>query len=447
MKSADSDSASTAVPARLAALRVYLHRSVLAMLFLGFSAGLPFPLVFATLSAWLSTAGVSKASIGMFAWIGITYSLKVLWAPLVDRLALPGLTAWLGRRRSWMLLAQCGITGALFGLSQADPAANLAAVAWLSLAVAFGSATQDIAVDAWRIEAAELSSQGAMAASYQFGYRLAMLAAGAGSLFIADAFSWSAAYRSMAVLMVVGMVTVLMIGEPIASPEAHVGATRPLPVLQRLNLWVSTAVIGPFADFFHRHGGRAFVLLGFIACYRIADLVLGVMANPFYIDIGFSLSEIATVTKVFGFAVTMIGAALGGVVVARYGVARPLVAGAIMVAVTNLLFAWLAWWGADIRLLMVTISADNMAAGFTGTVFIAFLSSLTSAAYTATQYALFSALMTLIGNFVGGFSGRVVEATDWITFFVYTACAGLPAIVLAMVVARRAHAENRRRCA
>lgn len=433
MKSADPDTAPAAVPGQRSALRVYLHRRVLAMLFLGFSAGLPFPLVFATLSAWLSTAGVSKASIGMFAWIGIAYSLKVFWAPLVDRLPVPGLTSALGQRRGWMLLAQSAIVAALLGLSQADPAADLAAVAWLSLAVAFGSATQDIAIDAWRIEAAELRSQGAMAASYQFGYRLAMLAAGAGSLFIADALSWSAAYRSMAALMVVGMVTVLVIGEsPAASRE-----TDAEPVMQRLRRWIAMAVIGPFADFFGRHGRRALVLIGFVACYRIADLTLGVMANPFYIDIGFSLSEIAAVSKVFGFAVTMVGAALGGVAVARYGTARPLVAGAIMVALTNLLFAGLAWWGADIRLLMLTISADNLAAGFTGTVFIAFLSGLTSAAYTATQYALFSALMTLPGNFIGGFSGRVVEATDWITFFVYTACAGLPAIVLAMIVARR----------
>ena len=227
---------------RLAALQVYLQRRVLAMLFLGFSAGLPFPLVFATLSAWLSTAGISKASIGMFAWVGITYSLKFLWAPLVDRLALPGLTAWFGRRRSWMLVAQVGVATALLGLSGADPAADLGRVAWLSLGVAFCSATQDIALDAWRIESAEVRQQGAMAASYQFGYRLAMLAAGAGSLFIADLFSWPAAYRAMAALMAVGVVTVLLIAEPRARarrrcrgpPMAHrgcvgspIGSSRP----------------------------------------------------------------------------------------------------------------------------------------------------------------------------------------------------------------------------
>jgi PAT family beta-lactamase induction signal transducer AmpG len=424
----------------LAGLRVYLHRRVLAMLFLGFSAGLPFPLVFATLSAWLSTAGVSKASIGMFAWVGITYSLKVFWAPLVDRLALPGLTAWLGRRRSWMLFAQLGVVAALTGLAGADPAADLAAVAWLALAVAFCSATQDIAVDAWRIEAVEARVQGAMAAAYQFGYRLAMLAAGAGALVVADLVSWSAAYQTMAALMLVGVATVLLIDEPEASRRAAAVAPVPGATLpERLSQWFVSAVAGPFADFFRRNGGWALVLLGFIACYRISDLVLGVMANPFYIDIGFTLSQIATIAKVFGFVMTMLGAALGGVAVARYGVTRPLVGGAILVAVTNMLFAGLAAWGTpDLRFLMVTISADNLAAGFAGTVFIAYLSSLTSVAYTATQYALFSALMTLLGNFIGGFSGRVVEATDWVTFFLYASAMGLPAIALSMVVFRRA---------
>ncbi len=432
-----------APPGRRAALRVYLHPRVLAMLFLGFSAGLPFPLVFATLSAWLSTAGVSKASIGMFAWVGITYSLKFTWAPLVDRLALPGLTAWLGRRRSWMLLAQLGVAAALLALATADPAADLTRVAWLSLAVAFCSATQDIALDAWRIEAVDARVQGAMAATYQFGYRLAMLAAGAGALVVADLVSWRAAYQTMAALMTVGMITVLLVGEPPRGPGSVAVATAAGAGPGRgLAQWFVTAVAGPFADFFRRNGGWALVLLGFIACYRISDLILGVMANPFYIDIGFSLSQIATIAKVFGFVMTLVGAALGGVAVARYGAVRPLVAGAVLVACTNMFFAGLAAYGEpDLRFLMVTISADNLAAGFAGTVFIAYLSSLTSVAYTATQYALFSALMTLLGNFIGGFSGRVVEASDWVMFFLYASAMGLPAIALSLVVARRARAR------
>lgn len=444
MTSGSAEPRADAAPGGLAALRVYLHRRVLAMLFLGFSAGLPFPLVFATLSAWLSTEGVSKTSIGMFAWVGITYSLKFLWAPLVDRLAIPALTAAVGRRRSWMLLAQLGVAGALLRLSGADPSGDLVGVALLSLAVAFCSATQDIAVDAYRIEAVAVRVQGAMAASYQFGYRLAMLAAGAGALYIADFLSWSAAYRAMAALMMVGVATVLVIDEPEVSRAAASRAAAPAaPWFARISQWFVTAVIGPFADFFRRNGRWAFWLLGFIACYRISDLILGVMANPFYLDIGFSLSEIATIAKVFGFVMTMAGAALGGVAVARYGAVRPLIAGAALVAVTNLCFAGLAAWGApDLRFLMVTISADNLAAGFAGTVFIAYLSGLTSVAYTATQYALLSALMTLLGNFIAGFSGRVVEASDWVTFFFYASAMGVPAILLSMVVARRERAAR-----
>ncbi|MFO1354734.1 MAG: AmpG family muropeptide MFS transporter [Gammaproteobacteria bacterium] len=418
---------------------IYLHRRVLAMLFLGFSAGLPFPLVFATLSAWLATAGISKSSIGMFAWVGMTYSLKFLWAPLVDRLPLPGLGGWLGRRRSWMLVAQAGVAAALVALAGADPGVDLARVALLSLAVAFCSATQDIAIDAWRIEAVGQRLQGAMAAAYQFGYRLAMLAAGAGALFVADLASWSAAYRSMAVLMLVGMITVFIIEEPLRGATAPAAPVGPQSAGGRLRSWFLSAVVGPFADFFHRNGAWGLVLLGFITCYRISDLILGVMANPFYIDIGFSLSQIATIAKVFGFGMTLAGAALGGVVVARWGAVRPLVAGAILVAGTNLLFAGLAWHHApDLRFLMATISADNLAAGFAGTVFIAYLSGLTSVAYTATQYALFSALMTVLGNFIGGFSGVVVEASSWVSFFLYASAMGLPAIVLSLVVVRRA---------
>jgi PAT family beta-lactamase induction signal transducer AmpG len=418
-------------------MRVYLHPRVLAMLFLGFSAGLPFPLVFATLTAWLMTANVSMAEIGMFAWVGVLYSLKFLWAPLVDWIKIPILTRWLGRRRSWMLVAQVGVAGSLVALSGSDPNTDLGRVAWLALATAFFSATQDISVDAYRIEAVASRVQGAMAASYQFGYRLALLIAVAGALYLADLTSWALAYQTMAALMGVGMITVLVIAEP-DKPDGDTG-TGAIAVqgTRRFIDWFTTAVIGPFSEFFRRNGSWALVLLLFISCYRISDLVLGIMANPFYIDIGFSLSEIATVTKVFGFFVTMLGAALGGVVVVRYGVERPLIIGAVMLAVTNLFFAVMAWVGADMRMLVVTVSADNLAAGFTGTVFIAYLSSLTNVAYTATQYALFSSLMTLPGKIISGFSGRVVESIDWFYFFIYASALGIPAVLLAMVVVRR----------
>ena len=417
------------------ALRVYLHPRVLAMLFLGFSAGLPFLLVAGTLTAWLKTVNVGIAEIGMFGWIGILYALKFLWAPLIDRLPLPGLTSWLGRRRGWILASQLGITAALLGLAVADPVVSLERVAWLALAAAFFSATQDIVVDAYRIEAVEPKVQGAMAASYQFGYRLAILVAGAGALFIADLVSWRVAYQVMAMCMGVGIVTVLLIDEPdtrVTEPDGDISGSP----MQRLSGWFADAVAGPFVEFFQRNGNWAIVLLVFIGLYRLSDMVWGVMANPFYLELGFSLSEIAAVSKVFGTIVTFVGIAVGGVYVARFGLGGPLIAGAIMLAVTNLVFAGMAYWGADLWFLTLTISADNFAAGFTGTVFIAYLSSLTNVNYTATQYALFSSLMSLPGKIVSGFSGYIVESTDWVMFFLYVAAMGIPGIVLAFMVVR-----------
>ncbi len=410
-------------------LAIYTQPRVLAMLVLGFASGLPFPLVFTTLTAWLTTTGVSKSQIGMFAWAGIAYSVKFAWAPLVDRLGIPGLTAWFGRRRSWMLLSQCGVIAVLLLMSVTDPATRLVQIALLTVVLAVCSATQDIVVDAWRIEAVAERLQGAMAAAYQVGYRTAVLVAGAGALYIADLGSWGLAYQVMAALMLPGVLAALLVAEPaVAISPAGVNS---------LTDWFSTAVVGPFREFFQRVGGFGFVLLLFIGSYRISDMVLGVMANPFYIDTGFSLSEIATVTKVFGFGITLVGAALGGVAVARYGAARPLVAGAVLLAASNLVFIGLAQAGPDLGWLIAAICADNLAAGFVGTIFIAYLSSLTNVAYTATQYALFTSLMSLPGRLLSGFSGQVVEMSGWVNFFIYTTAAGIPAILLAMVVVRR----------
>ncbi len=395
-------------------------------------------LVAGTLTAWLTVDGVSMAEVGMFAWVGIMYSVKFVWAPVIDRLRLPLLDRWLGRRRSWMLVAQIGVGLALMGLAYSEPAVDLGRFAWLALLVSFASATQDIVVDAYRIEAVEMKVQGAMAASYQLGYRVALLIAGAGVLYMAQFASWQIAYQSMALLMCVGIITVLLIDEPESS-----GSSTPLEQSQPLSAWFTDGVIGPFVEFFSRNGRWALVLLAFIGVYRVSDMVLGVMANPFYIDIGFSLAEIATVTKVFGFGVTIAGAAIGGVAVARYGVAGPLVFGAILLAVTNLLFAGLAVYGKAVWFLFITIGADNLAAGFTGTIFIAYLSGLTNVAYTATQYALFSSLMTLPGKIIAGFSGQVVEAVDWFVFFIYASAMGLPAVLLAYIVTRHDEQSGR----
>lgn len=420
-------------------LGVYQNPRVLAMLFLGFSAGLPFPLVAGTLLAWLRTADVGLSEIGMFGWVGILYSLKFLWAPLTDSIDFPGMTRWLGRRRSWMLVSMICVTIGLVALAFTDPAANLELIAWLALLVAFGSATQDIVVDAYRIESVGPEVQGAMAASYQAGYRVALQAiAGAVAFYIADFMSFQFAYLVMAVLMGVGMLTVLLISEPEVNQEENLADDRSEPgAAFSFGEWFRRAVIGPFADFFGQHGYWAVVLLIFIGVYRISDMVLGVMAYPFYIDLGFSLSEIATVTKVFGVFVTLFGAAMGGVAVARYSLNGPLIFGAVLLAITNLFFAAMAAVGAELWLLVITISADNLAAGFTGTVFIAYLSGLTNTAYTATQYALFSSLMTLPGKLISGFSGFIVESIDWFSFFIYASGMGIPAIIFAVVITRR----------
>jgi PAT family beta-lactamase induction signal transducer AmpG len=425
-------------PGWLQALGIYRHPRVAAMLFLGFSAGLPFALVAGTLAAWLTRAGVSMTSVGMFAWVGLLYAFKFAWAPLVDQLRIPLLTHVLGRRRSWMLLAQIGVAGALVAMAMLGPTENLITFAGLAVFVAFSSATQDIAVDAWRIEAVDPEVQGAMAASYQLGYRVALLISGGGALAIGDEISFSLAYQVMAVLMGIGMITVLVISEPEASLK---NTMQHLSIIQEPARWLDEAVIQPFAEFFTRNASQAVVILLFIGIYRISDMVLGVMANPFYLETGFSGLQIFGYVKTVGLFAVLSGAALGGIAVLRYGLGGPLVFGAIILAVTNLSFVGLAIVGANIPFLVLTICADNLAQGFTGTVFIAYLSSLTNVSYTATQYALFTSLMVLPGKFLSGFSGVVVDAVGWISFFLYASLMGIPAIILALMVSKQMQAQ------
>ncbi|EHA16867.1 MFS transporter [Halomonas sp. HAL1] len=432
----------------LAALAIYCRAPVITMLFLGFSAGLPFLLVFSTLSAWLRSDGVEVAAIGFFAWIGMLYSIKFFWAPVVDRLALPLMTRTFGQRRGWMLLAQGMIAAGLVGLAGLSPVGNLGWVALFALLVAFGSATQDIAIDAYRIESADDDVQAAMASTYIIGYRGGLLAAGAGALYIAASASWNVAYLSMAALMSVGALTVLLRPEPkraslsiqlIHEPKvrAFIRASRGKPkIIRRLGAWSIGALVCPFTDFFSRYGVKALGILVFIAVFRISDLAMASMANPLYIDLGFSLAEIANVTNIFGIAMSIAGGILGGLFVARYGIGPLLIFGAGLVMVTNLLFALLAMVGSQLPMLVVTIIGDNLANGLASAVFIAFLSSLTSRAYTATQYALFSSLMTLPGKFLSGFGGLVVTAQGYPSFFVIATLLGLPAIILAIWISR-----------
>ncbi|AGA35386.1 AmpG permease [Thioalkalivibrio nitratireducens DSM 14787] len=432
---------------------MYGHPRVIGMLFLGFSAGLPLLLVGGTFTAWLRDLGVELAAIGFLSWVGMAHSIKVFWAPVVDRMALPLLTRWFGRRRAWMLFAQGVIALALAGIAFTDPREHLWLVAVWAILAAFGSATQDIAIDAYRIEAVSRDRQGAMAASYVFGYRVALLAAGAGALHLAAAGDWSLAYGTMAALMAVGIVTTLIIREPEVGVDTrtrrleqrvidYLDRTRHRGWRRDLTAWFIGAVVGPFADFWQRFGLVAIAILLFIATFRISDIFMGVMANPFYLDLGFSKTEIANVAAAFGLAMTLTGAAIGGLLVMRFGILRMLIATAILAPLTNLTFSWLATLGPQTYGLVFAIMADNISGGLAISVFIAYLSSLTNTAYTATQYALFSSIMTLPGQFLGGFTGLLAAHIGWFWFFISSAVIGLPAILLAVLLGRLAHPDR-----
>ncbi len=422
-----------AADATVGGWRQYLQEKVLVIFFLGFSAGLPFPLVYATLTARLNDAGLDKSTITSFAWVGFAYAFKFLWSPFVDRLSLPLLTRLLGRRRSWLLFAQCLIGVGLYVLAGIDPTAALGAFAALAVGVAVSSATQDMAIDAYRIECAETEMQALLAAAYQYGYRISMIVGGAFALYIAQWGSWQVAYQSMALCMLVGVATTFWCKEPPVPEGAESGRIFDEGFFR----WFFKSVIGPFIDFFRRYGVFALTMLAFIALYRISDYVLGILANPFYLDVGFTKAEVASVAKLYGLWIALFGIAGGGWSVLKLGLERSLIAAVVLIAITNLFFAWLAQLGPEIWGLAVTISFDNFAQGFSGTVFIAYLSSLTNIQFTATQYALFSSLSVFIGKLVAGWSGDVQEAVGWVGFFVYAAATGIPAIVLALVVVRR----------
>jgi len=366
-------------------LLIYLSPNSLRMLALGFAAGLPLLLVLGTLSFRLREAGIDRATIGFLSWVGLAYGFKWAWAPLVDRMPIPFLTPLLGRRRSWLLLAQCCVIAGLLGMAVSNPQASLTPLVGFALLTAFGSATQDIALDAFRIESAQARLQAVLAASYQTGYRLAMIWAGAGVFWIAakaetgglpagtyQDSAWAVAYVAMAISMAVGILTVLFSKEP-----AHID----LPPAHGLREWLQVAVIAPFGEFISRYRWHAVLLLALIGSYRISDIVMGIMANPFYVDMGYTKEEVATVTKLYGVVMTMVGAIAGGSMVLRWGVFKVLMLGAVLSAATNLLFAWLALHGHDVYALIAVVSADNLASGIASAAFIAYLSSLTNVQY------------------------------------------------------------------
>ncbi len=565
-------------------LKTFARPRLLAMLGLGFCAGLPFYLVYGVLSAWLREAGVSRATIGFFVWIGLFYTLKFIWAPIVDRIRLPGLYALFGQRRSWIVLAQVGLVTGLIGVGFSNPESSLMALALFILLVAFSSATQDIAVDAWRIEAAEDDEQAAFAAMYQGGYRAGLILATTGAFAVAGLLSpdlpdgqgevytplaWSAAYWAMAGLIIVGASTVLWAGEPLRMRDGEsrwprsadwprnlavglsfiaaaisgaivllqllalalgpigVGFTwiwnllgdTPLPVivllaaglvalpfylrsqprwlmiivalaalvatyfaLGRLGLslihgfgsqvsavnvgtgtlpvyfaltpfvlatalvpiatrlgdsspWLTHPIAGAPLDFFRRFAWTALFIFAFIALYRISDFTMGVMANPLYIDIGYTKEEISAIKGIFGWVTGLSGAFLGGVVGLRLGLKPTLVIGALITVATNLAFAWLAAHDSSgLWRLFIAVGADNVAGGFAGGALIAYMSTLTSTAFTASQYAIFSSLYAIYGKLLAGFSGVLADAVGWVWFFTITAGFGVPAVLLSLAL-------------
>ena len=491
-------------------IKLFIHPRVMTMLFLGFSAGVPILLIFSTLGLWLNEAGVVKSTITYFSWAALGYSFKFVWAPLVDRLPLPVITRGLGRRRAWMLVSQLAIMGAILLMSSVDPKVSvesLTIMAYGAVLLGFASATQDIVIDAYRIESADKDMQSMLSATYVAGYRIGMLVASAGGLFIASYLgstkeiysydAWSGTYLMMAAVMLIGVATTLIINEPkserketefttidyarffllflsivvafiltfIATADlvktakeiltdifdnkhlsgfivgslrmviALVGAYVAVRVLIKLNIvnqsMVNSTYIEPIKDFFNRYGmSVAMLLLAVIGLYRVSDIVLGVMANIFYQDIGFTKVEIATISKTFGLFMTIAGGFLGGLLAIRIGVFKVLFLGALLSALTNLLFVLLASVGHDITWLYVTITMDNLSAGLAGAAFIAFLSSLTNIQFTAVQYAVFSSLMTLLPKIFGGFSGTIVMQFGYSEFFVITTLIGVPILWL-----------------
>jgi PAT family beta-lactamase induction signal transducer AmpG len=432
------------------AWRSYLQPRVLGMLLLGFSSGLPFYPLFQTLSAWLRQAGIQRSTIGMMAWVGLAYSIKFLWSPLIDRARVPYVQRVFGQRRGWMLLAQAGIALGLFRLSLSDPAAGVRPIALWASFVAVCAATQDIAIDAWRIESAAAQQQGTMAAAYQVGYRLALLVGSTGAFFMAQRLGWHFSYSVLAALVGVGVLTTLAIREPAAvagattlEREARVVAWLERrahwpDALRSAGGWFIGGVICPFVDFFARFPAAVGALiLAFMCVYRLTEFAMGSMANSFYIDHGYTLVQIGTVVKFCGLPASLLGVLLGGALVARAGLARALLAGSLLIVASNLGFSLLASRQAPTLLGLGAVNGlDNIAQGIHGTALIAFLSSLTSPRYTATQYALFSSLYALLGKILEGYSGRVVDAIGYTDFFLYTASLSIPGLALLFVLQR-----------
>jgi PAT family beta-lactamase induction signal transducer AmpG len=421
---------------------MYARPAVLRMLVLGFSAAIPYVLIYGTLSYRLREAGVSLAEIGFWSWVVLVYPFKWMWSPLLDRVAIPLLTLRLGRRRAWLLCAQAIVVVGLLLMALVDPQRHLHWLIACTLVTAIAGATQDIALDAYRIESAGVDEQAALAAMYQSGYRVGMIWAGAGALWLAarspsgaaayDHDAWTLSYAVMAASMLVGMAAVA------AAPEPGPGAAAAAASAGRLESRGLDALLAPLLDLLRRYGWYALLILALISSYRMANITMGVMANPFYHDIGFTKDQVAAVSKVYGVVMALAGGFVGGVLTVRVGLARMLWGAALVSSASILLYAWLATRGPDVSVLVLAISIDNFSEGIAGTVFIAYLSSLANRAYSATQYALLSSATTLLPKLVAGFSGVAVESIGYPAFFCACAATGIAPLVLVWAVQRYA---------
>ena len=483
-------------------------RNVIKLGLLGFSAGVPILLIFSTLSLWLREAGVEKSAVTYFSWAALGYSFKFVWAPIVDKLPVPGLSVWLGRRRGWLLLSQFAVVGSIVWMASIDPQHSLQAMAFGAIALGFSSATQDVVIDAFRIEVADKNQQALLSSSYIAGYRIGMVVAGAGALYLADILgsdmgnysysAWQTTYWLMAVVMGVGILTTLLIKEPAISdkhdyrysieeysrffvlflvsvatligvfwhfPDVSFGFTGVAEKLEifilgclQMSLAIGFAIavgmlgarlgfasqqmvmesyVAPVADFFKQYGKLALWILLLIGFYRVSDIVMGVISNVFYQDMGYSKSQIASITKVFGLLMTIAGSFIGGFLSLKFGVMRVLLIGGVLAAFTNLLFMWLANAEPTMEALTLVIAIDNLSAGLAVAAFVAWLSSLTSVSFTATQYAIFSSVMTLFPKLLGGYSGKIVESVGYDQFFLFTTFLGFPVILLIIFILKK----------
>jgi PAT family beta-lactamase induction signal transducer AmpG len=435
-------------PSFLETLAVYLKPRVLIVLFLGFSAGLPLALSGSTLLFWAAEVGVNLKTIGLFALVGTPYTLKFLWAPIVDALDVPILARLLGRRRGWLLLTQLLLMAAILFLSITDPASSPGLVAIGALMVATASATQDIVIDAFRIESLDENEQAAGMASYVAAYRVGMLASSAGALYVVSGFealgftksgAWGAGYVAMAVLVVIGILTTLIAPEPDKSGQANAVHARESP-LQRLKRTIS----GAFTDFFQHDGVFiAIVALVFVVLFKLTDALAGVMTGPFAVELGFSRTDYANIVKGVGLIALLAGGFAGGYIARALPLAASLWIGGILQSLANLSFSWLALAGHDLLWLTVAITVENFTSAIGTVMFVAYLSALCrNPLHTATQYALLTALAAIGRTYLSAGAGYLASATGWAWFFVICALAGIPSLLLLAWLQARGHFER-----